>query len=257
MKRFFKLFALILACVMLCVPLVGCDKMIKDVKTHTAFLLENGNITLNGEEFIPLPDGDYAPNIKLNNKEFSLVREGTPYLASIFSDEFTISLSNDGLFILYLFFPETYLDDGNYTVRFYCRSDVYEETIAQINKGIEYSVYGYDYTTEDGTTVTEYLSEEEAKLIDTVLSKVEPSVLTFDSYFNYDYCIYIYLHSEDLKFCIDGVELYKQGNYFYLLVYNEYDYLVYRVPWNLVDDFEKIASDAIEKGAEVYPEYYE
>ncbi len=257
MKKNTKFIVLIIALLMLCLCLTGCSEL-DTMREQQAFWTEKGSIdsiTYNGTEYKILPGNNHPIPLGYKHNPIFVTDPDVPVLLS---NEFStyMNLSDDGNFLTGFVYPypkTTYISDEG-TEATYCKADIYDEVIAKINEGIEYTSYCYQYWIYDDEADSDecyyyYLTDEEADAINKVAEEVKP---VFDSEIPYETLWLAPLEkvSEDNYFVKSSFELY----------YDDYDdtyYLVsfspslethshYEVPKKMNDIFDKISEKAIE-----------
>ncbi len=253
MKRFFKLLALTLACVVICTSLVGCDKMIEDLKARSATILDNGNFLVDGEEYILLPDGDYGLNYE-GERILYLEDEEIPTMFQALGVAITkllggTKLFNEGRLLYYVDYSDDVYQSDKFYV--YCRADIYDSVVRQINDGIEYVSYGYEYISATMDTKVYYLTEEETELINTVITTVKAKTIANvgDEYDEYDEGFELREYSEDKLFENYFIDVSKNGDTFFLRKRSDYTSEVYDVPQELSSDFDKLLKGAVNREA--------
>ena len=272
MKKNIKFSVLIIALLMLCLCLTGCSEL-DIMREQQAFWTEKGSvdsITYNGIEYKILPGNNHPIPMGYKHNPIFVTDPDVPVLLS---NEFStyMNLSDDGNFLtcyvsmtpehdvitmystMYSALSNSYTsyEGGDAT---YCKADIYDEVVAKINEGIEYTSYCYQYWIYDEKTEGDkcyyyYLTDEEADAVNKVAKEVKP---VFDSEIPYETLWLAQLEkiSEDNYFVKASFELY----------YNDYDdtyYLVsfspslethshYEVPKKMNDIFDKISEKAID-----------
>ncbi|MBQ4129043.1 MAG: hypothetical protein IJD68_04650 [Ruminococcus sp.] len=249
MKKKTKLLVLLLALVMMCLCLSGCDEL-DDLKNQQAYWTDAGSpesITYKGEVYKRVhykgnkPDVLYNSNYNIENY-INVTEKDVPVLLSNYSGD-TLEISSNGNFLsgyLYSRFKTEYeniYESGFDTL--YCKEDIHKEISKAVEEGIEYplfgySIYAYDYEADEEKFEYHYLTKEESDIINEILDTVEPT--TDDGYRLADYSVVASLDtvSEDKNF---GVSYAYEINFDYLDTYyisssDEYglDYLYYKVP---------------------------
>ena len=258
MKKFSKIFALILAVVMMCLCLGGCSELDK-MREQQAFFTEKDNadaITYNGETYLkidkfanlpdPLYNSDYNSSIYVTNPDVPVL------LSSSLGD--WLDISADGNFLYgYIYTPFVTEYNGVYessVESLYVKAELYDTVIAKIKEGIEYPLYGYSYYTyeeEDdyeGTLHYYYLNSDEIAAINKVIEEVKPTD-DEEVIYNYSYALNFDKVSDDKFFGMYSYELYY--NYYdgyYLSYYSDSleTYSYYKVPESLTEIFDEISS---------------
>ncbi len=246
MKNVFRLVALALVCVMLCVALSGCDKTIKEIQDFASnnsrygVILDDGSLRYNGMTYLPLPEGEYHINREGEIESIQIYGESVPILLrNTISGDFA-SLYN------------TYNTD-NYNKRFielpckdsakyYCVADVYDEVVAEIEGGIEYPVYRYETVTNRDFLVFRYFTEDQITALREILSTVEPVILEGEAY--YSEAVPCCAQSKSGYFYKVVFKLCRQKNKLYLSKESESGTLTYHVPEEYVSLLEPILDKA-------------
>lgn len=269
MKKIFKISALILAVVVMCLSFSGCAEL-DDMREAHATWTEEGNtesINYNGEVYKLLEDtGSIYPAFANSSRCDVYVTE--PDVPVLLSQDLSVNLqlSNDKNFIygyMYdaydfeyntsspLFFAKEYYGGAGREV-LYCKESIYDEVSKNIADGVEFTTYGYEYWTFNEETLEEEpicytLTEEEAKLIDKVLEQKPEEMVNSSDYF----IASIEKISDDGYFATYGFDVYinNKGNYELSKYSDALDlYYIYEVPSDLKDEFGKIfkgAEDAL------------
>ncbi len=268
MKKIFKISALILAVVVMCLSFSGCSEL-DDMREAHATWTEKGNtdsITYHDEVYRKI---DCSENLypAFSNSNWDPIYITEPDVPVLLSQELCVELqlSKDENFIYgYLYDQyETEYNPVYTTVGFlyesmgyrsgegtnviYCKESLYDEVSKKVEKGVNFTTYGYEYWYFDEKTLEDKyykctLTAEEAKIIDEVLSE-KPEEIDSMSYDNNTFITTVELISEDGYFATYGYELFKDntGNYS-LSKYSDalqLDY-VYEVPSELNDEFAEI-----------------
>lgn len=257
MKKMSKIFALILAIIMMCLCLSGCDEL-DEMRKEQAFWLESGNadsLIYNGEIYKKI-EGTNLPDPLYNCSYEEQVYVTDPDVPVLLSQSYGewLDISEDHNFMYgYIYGPYETEYYGVYesgTESLYCKDDMYDAVSSKIASGIEYTLYGYGYYTYDeeddfyGKFNYYYLKNDEIKAINKVIEEVKPTEDDMINY-NYEYLLTFDKVSDDKLF----------GKYSYELYYNNFDgyYLAdysealgistyYKVPDSLTKTFDKIAS---------------
>ncbi len=276
MKKILKISALGLAVIIMCMSFCGCAEL-DEQKESQAFWTEAGSkdsITYNGKTYKLLENNEYH-NPQYNHGWGKTIFVTEPDVPILLSTDFGIDLqlSSDGTFIsgyisdkyeeeinnpyIFPFYSESSL---NYTTEnghmvYYCDEEIYDEITAEIDKGINYTGYGYEYWSYDKNSSEEaynycYLSDEDAKLLDKILKEVEP----VQSALPYEYMSICMIDevSEDKHFGKMTYELhYDTDGNFYLSSSSETGiFTIYEIPEKYEDDFKRMFEYALK-----YSEY--
>lgn len=254
MKKNTKFLVLLLAMLLMCLCLTGCDEL-DEMREIQAFWTTQGStdsITYNGVEYKKLP-GYNNPNPMYNSQYSKYIyvtdRDVPVLLSSRFSD--IMDVSDDENFIsgycytTDYYYSESYVSPDSEAV--YCKSDIYDEVVEKINAGIEYTNYGFGYYYWDEKEMTDiweyyYLSSDETDAVNKVIENVEP-ITNSEIDYNNNYVLSLDKISEDKYFGKDSFDLYTDGlNTYYLVQYSEAldIHTCYKVPEELKPTFEKL-----------------
>lgn len=230
MKKILKPIILSVVLIMLLSTLTGCQEL-DDMRSTHAVWTEKGakdSITFNGVEYKRI----YAENVpSVYDEKYEVICVTEPdvpvLLASSMCDTFNIT--KDENFIVGYISHETYdevsVSDAvtdNFLDKFYelggeyclfCKADIYEDVMKEIEDGIEYTDYNYQYVTEDGELSYYLLTDEEKDAVNKVLKEVEPEQNT-DYVSSYYPSVYLSSVNENYCFCAD---------YNYEILWDEFD----------------------------------
>lgn len=260
MKKNTKFLVLVLALLMMCLCLTGCDELDNMRDLHATWTTEGNtdSITYNGVEYKRI----YGSNLPdpMFSSQFQMIFVTEPDVPVLLSQTqgVALSISYDEHFIV-----GTLYDD--YTAEYdmlyssiaygyeelekvlYCKADIYDDIVAKINDGIEYTKYGYEYYTYDEESYIDeynyyYLTDEECDAINKVVKEVEP---VYNSQIAYEHRWIIDLDkiSDDGYFAKFSYEIYADNlDQYYLTNYSETidEYTHYKVPDDMSDIFEQI-----------------
>lgn len=218
MKRM-KRWTALLAALILCLSLCGCDHL-DELRASHAVWQEDGTILWNGAVYKTLPDTYAEINTLLTGDQTVYVTAAdVPVLLSAeFSDYFESDAK--GIFLAgYVGSGDEYGDE----YKLFCREDRYDEFAATLKDGFVFKGYCYDYFdyTKGGQT-TYYLTVEQEYAISYIVDTVIPTEYT--DYPTEDY-VKVYAYNEgDLhrSYCCDLV---NTGDAYYI-VYYDLSYLV-------------------------------
>lgn len=231
MKKWKRWLVLALATV-LCLSLCGCEEL-EIMRAEHAVWQEDGSILWNGNVYRKLENVENVDvlDISYDYAWIYVTEPDVPVLLSTwFGEEFDVC-GNGTLLERY-----DYRLAEDKTV-WYCREDVYDETAALLEKGIEMTTYFYEYynySTDDFERY--YLTKEQSEAVNTVFATVESEfAAVFEEPFIYE--IDFYACDDSHRFESD-VEMYMYKTEFGY--YLEYDYLVYVVPEEYHDIFDGI-----------------
>ena len=173
MKKAKRIVALTLA-LLLCLPLCSC-KELDDMRTHQAFLQEDGTILWNEAVYVPLSEEDLRMC-----EEYGLFDDyGSRTYAYLTDTDTPVLLSERFGNRMYVYDDNTILCgySGDGTISF-CREDCYERVKAKIDEIVKRNeVVGYSITFRSPYTGQENvipLTEEQQSVLQTVMSTVVP-----------------------------------------------------------------------------------
>lgn len=248
MKKILKISALILALMMMCLYLTGCDELDQMREGQAVWTTKDStdSITYKGTYYKKL-DIDNTPNPLYNQNISNTVYVTDSDVPVLLSNRFGeyFNISEDESFItgwLYGYMFEEVL---------YCRADIYDSVMSKINEGVEYTKYGFGYYQWDDEELTDiwtytYLTTEEINAVNKVLEDVEP-VSDSNVAYNEIYILSLDKVSEDNYFGRSAFELYVDGTgTYYLVQYSETldMYTHYEVPKELSPIFVKLENTA-------------
>lgn len=268
MKKATKLFALIVAILMMCLCLSGCDEL-DDLRTHHAKFVKADDysaVTLNGQLYKRISGDITDLNPLYNSRNYEVISLTNPDVPVLLSDYYGdyLDISDSGIFMYGYINEDGYYYEsitgytGNSFEVLYCRDDKYEEVSQIIEDGIEYTKYGYGYWTYDEDDINsselyeyeddEYnyylLSEEECDTIDEIIKNTEP-IIDAETPYDYYYLVMLDNISEDGYFSKESYEIYTDdlGNYtLNLYSYVTDEYKTYYVDEKYNDIFDKLTS---------------
>ncbi len=136
----------------------------------------------------------------------------------------------------------------------YCKESIYDDIMSQVENGIEYTHYGYEYYVYDEEYMevpkNYYLNSDESDLIEKILKEVKPKAETQELYDKYYSLCELYHYSDDRNFGEYTFEVFASENYdeyifgVYIESLDAYD--CYEVPEKYLDDVKKIFKNAEE-----------
>ena len=282
MKNLKRFIAIVAVLTMMCMLLCSCNEL-DDMKKAQAFWTEENSIDTitmsNGDKYIKL---DKRNDVMLDDSNWRMITVTTEDVPTLLSDEFGISLSvsDDNNFIygyinenVDMIFSKKTINGYSSTKTgdifitaedsmdvtdeigevLYCKEDIYPEVSKSIKEGVEYTHYGYDYYTFDEATLTDNvvsykLSDNEKKVIDTILEEVKPNH-NDENLYNHNYLLTINNLSDNEIFGKYVCEIWISADKstYYLAKYFEgvdtYD--TYEVPDKYQDDLEEMAEDVV------------
>lgn len=203
MKRITRIFLAILVLITMCLCLCGCDEL-DTLRSEQAFWEQEGNydtIIYKGVKYKRFELEDYYDTMYNSDehKTIMVTDPDVPVLLSLsMGDAFTIS--DDGNFIhvdtfsynYYNYYLEDEPSFSSNIILNYCKEDIYEQVIKEVENGINFTGYGttlekYNAYTGEFTYDYYYFTENETKAINNVLENVEPEYVdAMDSLWSLD-----------------------------------------------------------------------
>lgn len=289
MKKLTKITALAVAVIMLCLSLSGCASLDLKREMHANWTNEKGidSITTSDGETYVLLDNEVANIIMYDTYLWNDVWVTDKDVPVLLSDSYGTNLSitsdkdfiygyiegtidSDGVFCTldidggtvpfigglsayFIYTKEgTYPDKTSGKDVLYCKESIYDDIMSQIENGIEYTHYGYEYYVLDDeyTQVPKdyYLSKDEAKIIEKIFKEVKPKTNNEDIYEDYYNLTSLCHYSDDRNFGEYTCEVFSSYNYdeYIIGVYIESldTYDCYKVPQKYLDDVKKIFKNA-------------
>lgn len=269
MKKNIKFSVLIIALLMLCLCLTGCSEL-DTMREQQAFWTEKGSIdsiTYNGIEYKKLPG--YEPPAPTGH-QFQPVFVTDADVPVLLSNELStyMDLSDDGNFltgfvtmtpehdVITMYTPLTNTSYSSYEGgdATYCKADIYDEVVAKIEEGIEYTSYGYEYWVFNEETDTHdykyyFLTDEESSAINEVVEEVKP-VPESDISYKTLWIASLDKISEDKYFAKTSYEIYYDDylDTYYLVYYSPSlgTHTHYEVPKKMNDIYDKISEKAVD-----------
>lgn len=231
MKKWKRWLVLALATV-LCLSLCGCEEL-EIMRSEHAVWQEDGSILWNGNVYRKLERVENIDVLDVSY-DYAVVYATEPDVPVLLSNWFGESLDvcgNGTLLEYYDYRP------AEHKTEWYCREDVYDETAALLEKGIEMTTYFYEYynySTDDFERY--YLTKEQSEVINTVFATVRP---IFDAVFEEPiiYEIYFYACDDSHRFESDVEMCMYTTESGYCI---EYDDFIYVVPMEYHDVFDAI-----------------
>lgn len=292
MKKFTKITALAVAIIMLCLSLSGCAELDFQREMHAFWTNEKGidSITASDGETYVLLDNEVAnlimydtylwENVWVTAKDVPVLLSSTYGVGLLMtSDKDFIygyiqgKTDDDGVFRVVdsnatsfstpfsllrsaFYFTETSVHPDKIEERdvTYCKESIYDDIMSQVENGIEYTHYGYEYSVYDEEYMevpkNYYLSKDESDLIEKILKEVKPKPETNELYDKYYSLCELYHYSDDRNFGKYTFEVFASENYdeyifgVYIESLDAYD--CYEVPEKYLDDVKKIFKNAEE-----------
>lgn len=231
MKKLFKILAVMMASVFICLCFGGCQ-MIDNAKKSHFIRISDDKIKFKEAEFIKLPSCSFFAPISNGDNVYVTASDVPVLLSKFFSENYL--RSSDGVFV----FGYYYERDLN-TV--YCRSDKYDEALQIIEQGFKRTGYGYSYYDFKKGKLDFYkLTEQQAAAIDNVISKVEPESLPDVATLGVNLITPIEEFSGNINFKKEVVDIGFENGRYYLIEYLDNSRNIYTVPDNLAGVFDDI-----------------
>lgn len=211
--------AMTLACLLIA-GLCGCSALDK-MRQNQATMLENGDISLSGTVYKPLPENPYfSPQVGGNDDQtVYLTKPDVPVLLSSTVCEQILYTDKDRVLL-----------GAGYSDIWYCRQDryaEYEEKLRQSFTPTQICFFRYDFMTDAELTVT--LSPAQADAVRGALT-TEPIVLDDGFELNREWSLDLREASQDLLMQRDFGELVFTGSQYYLLSAEDNAITYYRIP---------------------------
>ncbi len=259
MKKKTKILALLIAVVMMCLCLGGCDEL-DDLKSKQAYWTNDksiDSITYNGEIYKLLNFKETTP-YTLYNLDYSLdnyINVTEKDVPVLLSNAYGSSLQThkDGTFLEgYIYDPfnesnPTLYNNGRDVM--YCKEELYDEISKTLEDGIKYTNYGYSTYSYDDTTDEEifeyiYLSQEACDVINDVLENVEPEYTSYKG----EFVVTLDVISEDKYFATTNYnyeivyeyESFEKTYYITSFMQTTEDYTYYEIPQKYNEIFDEI-----------------
>ncbi|MBR6513262.1 MAG: hypothetical protein IKT46_00370 [Clostridia bacterium] len=235
-KRVIKAISLILATVLICSVLTGCNALDTLRDTH-AKLDNEGNIVYKGNTYMRI-DASSNKYFSPNAEHYLVATEpDVPLLLSYFLNTYMGYITDDD--IIMVLGPGMMSADYSDDI-FYCREDKYKEVKKKLSQEFLPEVYGYSYYYYDdnGDEVSGVytFTKEQTKAMKEVIAS--PALEDKELFYSDDY-VDIYEATEDLLFKKEALRLfYSDEGYFVENGDNEYS--VHAVPEEMTDIFDEI-----------------
>ena len=265
MKNKFKLLLLCFVLI-ICSLLTGCDALDEMREHHATWTVagKTDSITYKGVEYkqivaSPLPDPMYMRTYDT----ICVTEPDVPVLLSE-SRAVVLDISDNENFISGALFDDytaEYDINSDYKYEYsyeeptpvlYCKTDIYDNVMTEINEGIEYTSYGFEHVTGDlGDRKTELyrLTDEETSVINDIEETEEP-IISYEISESYGYCYMFRLLevSDDEHFAQTAYDVYMNALYDYYLVYYPDDMTIsraYKVPEKHKEIFDNFCNMGI------------
>lgn len=229
MKQFWKKGLMLLLCAVLLIGFTGCDRL-EQMRACQAFCQENGDILWQGKRYKKLPPNKYfSPVQDYHQNTIYLTQSDMPVLLSQISGNYesTMISYHDG----------AYLQTASYAENsYYCREDLYEETVAQLESPfvpevlcLQYWDHGEGFSANKRRTYV--LTEEQSAATKHILATIEPKIGQGNNYQGGP-IITLFEASQNLllKQCYAYIIL--EGDHYSLQVNDGDIFYTYRVPEN-------------------------
>ena len=243
MKKMKKLIAAVLLCVV-ALSFTGCVNL-KEIKARHAIWKDEAQTTLelSGVTYKKLPENKYFEIWQYDVENVFITSEDVPVLLA---DRFgtRMSISKDHTIL------ESDWYENDHPV-YYCRADLYDDIVKQMEEGISLDLMMYDFwSAEKGENVAYTLTAEQEAAVETVLN-TQPILLGTNGY-DEDYSVWFYRSSKNYLFRETIGNLCVLNGEYRIIVYNEGEDLCYSVPAELKGQFEQIMKKYKEEYVKTY-----
>lgn len=240
MKKLIKITALLLAVITIIASLSGCS-LLDELRASCGYIEEvEGTtcISYNDVVYKALPFDERLSPIFNYDETFYISEPDIPLLL-VPTLGTTYYISVDGKFVC---------DD--YSSNYFCREDIYDELIAQMNDTFPfmelcYSYYGYDEITGEYTEIRTLLSSDEIKAISDTFSYSEPITMPDFAELNTDCYVEIFSCSKDALLLEAYADLISIQDKYYIITSDYGEELYYEVPAEQAEALSKIISNAM------------
>ena len=206
----------------LCLSLCGCDEL-ETMRSEHAVWQEDGSILWNGTVYRKLENVENIDVLDVSY-DYAGVYVTEPDVPVLLSSWFGESLDVCGNGTLLEYYDYRPAEDKT---EWYCREDVYDETAALLEKGIEMTTYFYEYYNSSTNDFEKYyLTKEQSEAVNTVFATVQ-SIFNFMFEEPYIEGVYFYACDDSHRFESD-IEMYMYTTESGYCI--EFDDLVYVVP---------------------------
>lgn len=173
MKRILRITSAILA-VAMCLSLCSCGAL-DEMREKHAKIKENGNIELNGYEYVPVDLGEASEDVSSYYYDLlNVTALDVPVLLSGIVSDFTgkyAYINREKTAIEVMGVDITSYADAVY----YIRSDIKDEVMQQVQNGVQIEKVYYKYYDAEGEYKERILTEEEAAVIETLMASASQS----------------------------------------------------------------------------------
>ena len=243
MKKIKRLFAVLMLCVVV-LSFAGCANL-DDMKARHAIWKDEAQTTLelSGVTYKKLPENKYFEIWQYDEENVFITSEDVPVLLA---DRFgtRMSISKDHTIL------ESNWYENDHPV-YYCRADLYDDIVKQMEEGISLDLMMYDFwSAEKGENVAYTLTAEQKEAVEAVL-KTQPTSLGTNGY-EEDYSVWIYRSSQNHLFRDRIGNLSVLNGEYRVIVFTESDDLCYSVPAELKGQVEQIMKKYKEEYVKTY-----
>lgn len=238
MKRIISVISVLAMCLSLC----SC-KALDEMRANHAIYNENGNIECNGYEYYPVQGYDLYSYANATDI-IHLTDADVPVLLSAFLSD-TAYINEDRTII------EAYISN-NYNDSYYCRSDLYDELMQQLNGEVAYEKYYYEYFNGDDY-VERILTENEVQALNDALLYAVTAERILPTDYQYSEYAFAYISAKDKNglFTAPVCGIYKGDGTFFLELTEADSWYFIEVP----QEYHGIFDDIIEDAEWVYENY--
>lgn len=239
MKKTIRFISLFLA-IVICLSLCGCVSL-DELRATSGILTEDGIVKLyDGTEYKRLDNlGKLSPYCDLYDY-VDIVKEEVPLLLVFSYSKGYFLKGSDGNFLV------DYDENGDEI--WYCRSDIYDSVIDQIENGFVANKYCYPYFDyEKGESHRYLLTDAQANTVANILSIVEPEMRKSANIPIMDSYIDLYLTTDNMIFMEDIYDIgVIEGTYYIIVDVDDNNAKLYRVPDDFNDEFASIVKKQVE-----------
>lgn len=245
MKKALRIISLILIVAIMSISLSGC-MVIDMVREEQAFWGEDNKIKYGEYEYMLLPESENLQPVCNELNFVYITTEDVPVLLSgAFGDRYDIS--DDKVFIF---------TDGENGYTCYCRSDRYDDIKDKITSGFKPESYCYSYFDMVDYEDRYYMfSADEVEAVNSVVKSVTPDIMPEAASLNYDYIVNVEACTKDMIFRTYIADICITGENYFVVVTEEAETLMYKVPDEQKSIFKKIMKSAVDSEAVFYEEY--
>lgn len=238
MKRYIRVFLLLLLTVAVLTVFCGCDA-IDQMRESQAFLQSDDTIIWKGTTYKLLPESEYL-SPELDYEQGIWVTEpDVPVLLMMTESKMMGQPSTDGMFL-------EMIDDYSFS-NYYCRAEDYDAVCKRLQEDFEaevvcYHYYVYDEEIWEYTEKQYILTQDQVDALTLVVTTVEPYSGAEKGLPAYQEALALYDCSEDMLLQRYTGDILIAGAQYYLVVETEADSLIFAVPEGCNAVFDQIVS---------------